>query len=163
MSFIREYKLTAGKPGSPGFETSDLRIAFGISRSEEKSGNNASLSIWNLNKDHREMVTDKDCYIELSAGYRDTKLIKIFTGYVTFGDTEPDNADRRTVLELVDGRVPVRDTYCSRSYSGSTDSKKIIDDTARDMDLTVSYADDCEFGQFPNGFSFLGQGIAALD
>jgi len=102
MSWIRKYKLTAGKPGKPGFETSELRIAFNISRCEEKAGNSATLSIWNLNKNHREMVTDKDCYIELLVGYEDTKLTQIFTGYVTFGDTETDGADRKTVLELVD-------------------------------------------------------------
>jgi len=163
VSWNRKYKLTAGKPGQQGFETSELRVSFSVSRSEEKTGNNATLSVWNLNRDHEEMITGKDCFVRIEAGYEDTPLITIFTGYVTYGDGELDGADWRTDLELVDGRVPVRDTYVSKSYSGSTNNRNIIDDISRDMDLTVEYADDCEFGDIPNGYSFVGQGAASLD
>jgi len=163
MSWNRKYKLTAGPAGGYGFETDQLRISFSITRTEEKSGNNASLSVWNLSRDHEEMITEKDCFVEIQAGYEDTPLITIFKGYVTYGDGELDGADWRTDLELVDGRVPVRDTYISKSYSGATENKKIIDDTASEMNLTVEYADDCEFGKIPNGYSFVGQGAASLD
>lgn len=163
MSFLRKYKLTCGKPGKPGFETSDLHVSFSISRSEEKTGNSGTISIWNLNPEHGEMVCEKDCFIKLQAGYEDTPLYEIFQGYVTFGDAVPDGADRQTNLELVDGRVEVRDTYVSKSYSGSTNNKKAIEDIGKEMGLTVTFAEGCNFGDIPNGYSFVGQGTASLD
>ena len=163
MSWKRKYKLKAGKPGSPGFETDQLRIAFSISRSEDKTGNNATLDVWNLSPAHEEMITGKDCYVEIQAGYEDTRLLTVFTGYVTYGDGELVGADWKVSLELVDGRVPVRDTFVSKSYAGATSNKKLIDDIAREMQLTVSYADDCQFKDIPNGYSFIGQGARSLD
>jgi hypothetical protein len=164
MSFLRKHKIKCGKPGGKGFETSELRIAFSISRSEDKSGNSATLSIWNLNPEHEAMVCEKDCYIEIQAGYEDTPLMTIFTGYVTYGEPgESEGADRSANLELVDGRVEVRDTYVSKSYSGSTGSQKIIDDIGREMGLSVSYADDVTHKDIPNGYSFVGQGTSSLD
>jgi hypothetical protein len=163
MSFIRAYKLKCGKPGGNGFETSELHFAFSVSRSEDKSGNSATLSVWNLNPEHEAMVCEKDCYIEIQAGYEDTQLYPIFTGYVTYGDGELDCADWRTSLELVDGRVEVRDTYTSKSYNGSTSQKKIIDDIAQEMNLKIVYADGIQFDDIPTGYSFVGKGTASLD
>jgi len=163
MSWLRKYKLKCGKPGGKGFETDVLRISFSVSRSEEKSGNNATLNVWNLNPEHEAMVCEKDCYIEIAAGYEDTPLITVFKGYVTYGDGELDGADWKVSLELVDGRKEVRDTYVSKSYSGSTNQKKIIDDIGQEMWLTVTYADDIQFQDIPNGYSFVGKGAASLD
>jgi hypothetical protein len=163
MSFIRKYKLTIGKASQQGFEVSDLRVAFSISRSEDKSGNSATLSIWNLNPEHEVMVCEKDCFVQIQAGYADTPLYTLFTGYVTYGDGELDGADWRTSLELVDGRIEVRDTYVSKSYNGTTNQKKAIDDIAKEMCLPVSYAEDIQFSDIPNGYSFVGKGTASLD
>jgi len=163
MSWLRKYTLKCGKPGGKGFETSALHVAFSVSCNEDKSGNNATLSIWNLNAEHEAMVCEKDCYVEIRAGYEDTSLIEVFKGYVTYGDGDLDGADWRTDLELVDGRVEVRDTYVSKSYSGSTNQKNIIDDIGKEMDLTVTYAEGVEFSDIPNGYSFVGKGAASLD
>jgi len=86
MSWLRKYKLKCGKPGGKGFETDVLRIAFSVSRSEEKTGNSATLSVWNLNPEHEAMVCEKDCYVEIAVGYEDTPLITIFKGNVTYGE-----------------------------------------------------------------------------
>ena len=163
MSFKRKYMLKAGKPGSPGFETDRLRIAFSVSRSEDKTGNNATLDVWNLSPAHEEMITSKDCYIEIQAGYEDTQLLTVFTGYVTYGDGELDGADWKVSLEMVDGRVPVRDTRVSKRYTGVTKNRIVIEDIARAMQLTVDFAKDCQYKDFPNGYSCVGQAAVVLD
>jgi hypothetical protein len=163
MSWKRAYLLTVGKPGGQGFQTGDLHISFSVSRSEDKSGNSATLEIWNLNPDHQELITQKDCFVKLDAGYEDSELITIFTGYVTYGDGELDGADWKTSLELVDGRVPVRDTFQSKSYSGATNTKKVIDDVGAAMGFPVEFGDGVQFKDLPSGYSFVGQAAKSLD
>ena len=51
----------------------------------------------------------------------------------------------------------------SLSYAKDVSRKKAIDDVAADMGLVVTYADDCEFTTFANGFSFVGAGRECLD
>lgn len=161
-NWLRAYKITCGAAGSTGFSTDKLHIAFEIQKTEDESSNTAKISLWNLNDEHVEMVCEKDCYVELSAGYENNPLPTIFKGYVTFGDTELDGADRKTTFECADGWVEKRDSYSSRSYTGKTRNKNVIEDAAADMGLSVKFADDCEFTDFPNGYSFIGQTSASL-
>jgi len=87
----------------------------------------------------------------------------IFVGAVTYVETSLDAGDRETYIELVDGRIELRDCYVSLSYSGVINTKKIIQDVAADMGITVSFSYNAEFADLPNGFSFIGHGHVALD
>ena len=67
-----------------------------------------------------------------------------------------------TEIEVVDGLAEIRDTWVSISYAGKVNSKKIIDDVAAQMGVTVTYSYNAEFADIPNGFSFVGQAKFAL-
>lgn len=163
QNWLRSYCLKFGPAGGKGIEISSLRISFDISKSETESANTGTISIWNLNQEHQELAETKDCLVELFAGYENQPLPCIFKGYVTFGNTVDDGADRRTDLECVDGRVETRDTFISKSYSGSVPCNNIIDDAASEMGLAVEYAEDVSFSNIPNGYSVVGQATDALD
>lgn len=166
QNFDRQYRMTAGKPGSVGFEIGDttpyaLHIAFSIQKQELESSNTAKVQVWNLNKSHLATLEEEGCFLTLKAGYGNT-LPLILSGSVSYTRTQPDGADVMTEIEVVDGLAEIRDTWVSISYAGKVNSKKIIDDVATQMGVTVTYSYNAEFADIPNGFSFVGQAKFAL-
>lgn len=166
QNFDRQYRMTAGKPGSVGFEIGDttpytLHIAFSIQKQELESSNTAKVQVWNLNKSHLATLEEEGCFLTLKAGYGNT-LPLILSGSVSYTHTQPDGADVMTEIEVVDGLAEIRDTWVSISYAGKVNSKKIIDDVAAQMGVTVTYSYNAEFADIPNGFSFVGQAKFAL-
>lgn len=158
--------MSAGKPGTVGFEIGGtspyaLHISFTIQRQELESSNAAKIQVWNLNKQHLATLEEKDCHLTLKAGYGST-LPVILSGTVSHSSTKPDGANIMTEIEVVDGLAEIRDTWVSLSYAGKINTKKIIDDLAGQMGVTVTYSYNAEFTDIPNGFSFVGQARHAL-
>lgn len=161
----RQYRLSAGKAGSKGFEIGEgdrpLHISFSVEKADTESSNTAKVSVWNLNDEHLAELNKDDCVVVLKAGYG-TVMPLIFTGVVTFAQTKTDGSDVMTEIELVDNRVEVRDTYVSVCYSGTVNSKTLIQDTANQMGVTVSFSYNAEFKDIPNGFSYVGPAATVL-
>ena len=163
--FDRQYRFAFG-----GFEVGNstpeqptaIRINFAVEKADTETPNTARISVWNLNPEQLATLNEKDCFTVLRAGYGNNMTL-IFTGTVTFIKTIMDGADRETVMEIADGRVLLRDTYVSLSYSGVVNAQTIIDDVAGEMGIAVTYSYNAEFADFPNGFSFVGPGRGALD
>ena len=163
--FDRQYRFAAG-----GFEVGNttpeqptaLRINFAVEKADTETPNSARISLWNLNPEQRATLNEKDCFCVLRAGYGNHMPL-ICTGTVTYVKTLMDGADRETVIEIADGRVPLRDTYVELSYSGKVNNKKIIEDTAEEMGVAVTFSYNAEFADIPNGYTFIGPGRVALD
>lgn len=160
-NFDRQYRLSAGQAGSVGFEigggtSAPLHLSFSVQKTDLQSQNTAKLSVWNLNDQHLAELNKSDCIVILKAGY-DTLLPLIFAGIVTYATTSLDGADRCTEIELVDNRVEIRDTYISMSYTGVVSTKTLIQDTADQMGVAVTFSYNADFTNMPNGFSFVGQ------
>ena len=163
--FDRQYRFMFG-----GFEVGNstpeqptaLRINFAVEKADTETPNTARVSVWNLNPEQLATLNEKDCFTVLRAGYSGN-MTQIFTGTVTYIKTIMDGADRETVMEIADGRVPLRDTYVSLSYSGVVNARPIIDKVAGEMGIAVTYSHNAAFADFPNGFSFVGPGRVALD
>lgn len=158
-NFDRQYRLSAGQAGSTGFEIGadarPLHISFSVERADTDSQNTAKVSVWNLNDAHLAELNKDDCVVVLRAGYG-TIMPLIFTGVVTFAKTKTDGSDVVTEIELVDNRIEVRDTYASVSYAGTVNCKTLIQDTADQMGLAVSFSYNAEFKDIPNGYSYVG-------
>ena len=161
--------MKAGGMGKTGFEigrtTLDnphaLHISFSIEKSSSESANTAKVELWNLSPDNLKVLDMKDCVIELQAGY-DGNIALVLIGNVVTVTTSMDGADRLTEIEVVDGRVALRDTYVSISYSGKVNSKDVFDYIANQMGVSVVYSKESQFKILPNGFSFVGPAKNAL-
>lgn len=160
-NFIRNYTLKAGVPGKAGFEISELHISFNVEKSNVPAPNSAKIQVWNLSQQNLRVLDTKDCLVELKAGYGDS-LSLITVGYVVSAVTVMDNADRMTEIEIVDGLVAIRDTVISVSMNGKVDCKKLYEDIAKKMGLTIMLAKDLQFKTFSNGFSYVGKSKTAL-
>ena len=165
-NFDRQYRMNAGPPGSTGFEIGgttpySLHISFSVQKQELESSNTAKVQVWNLNKQNLATLEAENCFLLLKAGYGNT-LPVILSGTVSHTSTRKDGSDMLTEIEVVDGLMEVRDTWVSMSYAGKVNTKKILDDTAAQMGLTVTYSYNATFSDIPNGFSFVGQAKNAL-
>ena len=153
-NFIRRYLMKAGKMGHNGFQIGQtstenphaLHISFSVEKSTSETANTAKVQIWNLSPANLNILDTKDCAIELQAGYAN-HIALILTGNVVTSSTEMDGADRMTEIEVVDGRVALRDTYISISRSGK---------------VSVVYSKGCKFKTLPHGFSYVGAAKTAL-
>ena len=167
--FDRQYRFAAGR-GNSGFEVGKttlgspaaLHINFNVEKADTETPNSSRISLWNLNHTQLAVLNEKDCPVMLRAGYGNIMPI-IFIGTVSYIYTELDGADRETVIELIDGRVELRDTFVSLSYSGSINSKIILQAIAGEMGTPVTFSYNAKFYDFPNGFSYVGSVRTALD
>lgn len=168
-NFIRSYVMKAGKMGRKGFEigkTSEknphaLHISFSVEKSTTETPNTAKVQVWNLSDSSLKVLDSKDCVIELQAGYADKNAL-ILVGNVVTVTTSMDGADRMTEIEVVDGRVALRDTYLSVSFKGKVNSKDVFNRVAGAMGLAIVYSKKAKFKTLPNGFSFVGPAKNAL-
>lgn len=145
------------------FENS-LHIGFSIEKDTTKESNKAKLEIYNLSEATRKKIELADTEVEIYAGYeRAGGAILAFRGTVTYGFTRDAGTDCITTLDLADGTVALRDSYCSLSYAPGTSAKAIIQRCANEMGVPVVYGDDVgELESYKNGFSFYGQAKDAL-
>lgn len=142
----------------------NLHIGFQIDKDTTKESNKAKVEIYNLSDATRKKIEVPDTEVEIYAGYeRAGGAILAFKGTVTYGFTRDAGTDCITTLDLADGTVALRDSYCSLSFAPGTASKTIIQACANEMGVPVVYGDDVgELESYKNGFSFIGQAKDAL-
>lgn len=168
-NFYRRYILSCGKMGKTGFQIGNidsakqeaLHVSFSVEKSDAESANTAKVQIWNLSDASLKILESKDVIVELKAGYGDNVAL-ILAGNVTSATTVPDGADRLTELEVIDGRVELRDTNISASLNGKVNTKTVYQYIADKMGLSIVFAKDLSFKTLPNGYSYVGKGRNAL-
>lgn len=165
----RTYRVQIGQAGQSGFEIGapggpqnmPLHVQFSIERTESKTDNTGRITIWNLNDQHAAALEEDDVVLILRAGYGDKRAM-VFSGNVTKVETDLDDGDRKTTIEVSDTRVELRDTYLSLCYNGNVNTKKILDDIGDQMGVSITYSYNAEFVDIPNGFSYVGPAKNAL-
>ncbi len=168
-NFLRTYSMKCGAMGSSGFEIGNmsspaetpLHISFSVEKSDAEAANTAKVQIWNLSDQNLKVLDTADCVLELKAGYGNNNAL-ILVGNITHASTSMDGADRMTELEVVDGRVELRDCVLSISFDGAVDSREVYSYIAGQMGVAILFADGLEYKVLPNGFSFVGQARTAL-
>ena len=108
-----------------------------------------------------KILDGKDCIVELKAGYDNNNAL-ILVGNVTSVVTTPENADRMTEIEVMDGRVELRETAVTISLNGTVNCKDVYNQIASKMGLPIVFAGDLSFKTMPNGFSYTGKAKNAL-
>lgn len=169
-NWMRRYILTAGPEGQQGIKIGHindaietaLHISFSVEKSDSESSNEAKLQIWNLSSESLKILEDKNCKVELRAGYGDV-LSLILVGEVNDVVTTMDGADRMTECTVVDGLKSTQSTYTNISISGPVKCKDLYSRIANEMGLSIIFGPDVTFKTMPTGFSFVGKGKAALE
>lgn len=168
-NFMRTYTMKCGKKGGKGFAIGNihsptettLHISFSVEKCDVESPNTAKVQVWNLSNENLKILETKDCFVELKAGYGNDNAL-ILAGNVTSVITVPENADRMTEMEVVDGRAPLRDTVIRASINGAVDSKEVYKMIAKQMGMPIVFAGDLSFKKMPKGFRYCGKAKNAL-
>ena len=168
-NFMRRYIMKCGPEGQNGFQIGNissasetaLHVCFSIEKADGENPNDAKVQIWNLADKNLKILESKDCIVELRAGYGNSMAL-ILVGSITSAITTMDNADRMTELTVVDGFIQLRDTTITVSLNGKVNCKSLYDTVAKEMGMSIVYADDLSFKTMPNGFSFVGKAKNAL-
>jgi hypothetical protein len=142
-----------------------IRINFDIDKDTTKRTNKSKIKIWNLSDDTLDKIEKNDLFVELYVGYKDSGLKRIFIGYALTVETKNDNGGKDIVTEITaaDGQVQIRDAIMSVGYPAGINSKVILNGIASTMGLDLFVADDVDFPDYPDGFSFVGYAKDALD
>ena len=142
----------------------NLHISFAVEKDTTTESNKAKLEMYNLSEATRKKIEVADTEVEIYAGYeRAGGAVLAFRGTVTYGLTRDAGTECVTSLELADGTIALRDSYCSLSYAPNTSAKTIIQRCANEMGVPVVYGDDVgELESYKNGYSFIGQAKDAL-
>ncbi len=168
-NYMRTYTMKCGKKGGKGFEIGNihsdaettLHVSFSVEKCDVESPNTAKIQVWNLSDSNLKILDSKDCIVELKAGYGNNNTL-ILAGNVTSVITVPENADRMTEMEVMDGRVELRDTVICLSINGSVNCKDIYKKIAKKMGVPITFAGDLLFKKMSNGFSYTGKAKNAL-
>lgn len=168
-NFLRTYTMKCGRMGKKGFEIGNihnavetvLHVSFSVEKCDVESPNTAKVQVWNLSDINLKILDQKDCIVELKAGYNCNDAL-ILVGNVTSVITTPENADRMTEIEVMDGRVELRDSVASISLNGTVNCKDVYMQIASKMGLSIVFAGDLSFKTMPNGFSYTGKAKNAL-
>lgn len=142
----------------------DLRCGFDIVKDSVKEPNKLTLSLFNLSDETREKIQVADMLVELYAGYeKEDGAVKMFVGTVYQAETKNDGKDDTTILHLKDGGVAMRDSYISLSFAPGTGGDRIVKAICAEMGLSSFFGQGVQFGAFPNGYSYAGAAVDALD
>lgn len=168
-NWMRTYTLEFGHEGSAGVVIGNtgsitdpvLHISFDAEKSDSEASNTTKIEVWNLSPEHLALLDEKDVACILKAGYGGNNNL-IACGEITSVNTTVDNADRKTEIEVVDGRVALRDTNVSISKNGKVSAQSIYGMIAGEMGVSVVYGPGLDFANFPNGFSFVGNAATGL-
>ena len=140
-----------------------LHVDFDIQKDLTAEVNKSTLTIYNMNAEHREKVSQPDTECEIYAGYEgNSGPVCIFKGTVKQATSTYEEHDIKTELKLGDGEVEVRDSYMSLSYPPGTPIDTTIKAIARNMGLALEYGEGVEFGSWKDGYSYVGPGWTAL-
>lgn len=172
-NFDRQYRAVIGQRGGAGIEIGGtvgesgmpLHISFDIEKGNKESGNTATVKFWNLSPESIAEIKQKNAALELRAGYGGNMPL-ILSGDISTSETVPDNADRVTTIEVVDGLAAVRDSYMSASYEKGITADMVLQGISDNMGLSSVIS--TEAGEllsqkiFSNGYSFVGQSKNSL-
>lgn len=162
-NFDRQYRLTIGNAGTKGFEIGDTQnsgstaphISFSLEKSDTDTANTGKITVYNLNKEQLNILSQPDCNVALRAGYG-ANMPLIGSGTVTYSSTSLEGADHATEIEFTEGLTSLRDTYSAVGLSGSISAKRVIEHFANEMGVAVAYSKSVSFVQIRNGFSYVG-------
>lgn len=131
--FNRKWEVSFGIPGSTVFTTSELRIAFDVSRTITSEANQCQLTITNLSKDSLSFIRPYESIGIVKAGYENPSLL--FQGFVKTTHTYMSGPDRHTEILLVDGLSSFKDKASSVSYGKDTPWSKVVEDAIKELKL----------------------------
>jgi len=117
-------------------EIGDVKVRFVIRKNRSKQPNDGEISIYNLSPATAASARETGASVRLFAGYEGAEILISQSGIIKVR-TEYAPPDIITVIETLDGIVPLRETRLSLSFVDGATVRQVIDAIARQMGLVV--------------------------
>lgn len=162
----RQYRISAGPAGGAGFEIGEetngraIHVNFNIEKTDGEASNECKLQIWNLSSEHKAMLKEKGCVVEIRAGYG-ASMYPVYKGTVSEATETIDSGDRMIELELIEGLLEF-DTNTTISMTGQIVCQQVADYFLQQMGIpSVIYTENAKAilteTKYDNGYSFVGK------
>ena len=127
--FGRDYELIVDT-----IKIKNLDIDFTISRSISETPNTIdSLTIFNLNEEHRESISSKEKpFVQLSAGYKGNIGV-IFSGSARKAASQHTFPDWETSIEGGDGEKEIQKARVAKGFAAGTSYADVVLEVAKSM------------------------------
>lgn len=140
----------------------DLYMDFSVTATTDSKPNLATISIYNLSAETRNLLSEQHLGMNFYAGYGDDSSI-IFRGTTTNVLHERDGTEWRTDIYSGDGQKEIATNFFSRSYTAGTKVKTIIRDMATAMGYVPNDDVVLETDTLLKGASYSGRVKDCLD
>ena len=162
----RQYRISAGPAGGTGFEIGEekdgraLHVSFNVEKTPDEAANECKLQVWNLSDEHMAMLKEKNCVVEIRAGYGGS-MYPVYKGTVSEVTEELDGGDYMIECELVEllGEFSHNSTI---SLTGEVVCQQVADFFLQEMGIpSVVYTENATKllteTKYDNGFSYVGK------
>ena len=156
---------------NPPLYISNLRVSFSIVKSIAWSTNTATIKIWNLSNDHRNLIKDYGDEVTLYAGYigsppnpaNETDGPQIlYIGDTTAVSHVYDFPEVVSILECGTQERFLNQRRVSFTYSANTPARTVLRGIADQMGLPIIQFSDSDNLVYRQGVKFIGMGKDAL-
>ncbi|WP_277973551.1 phage protein [Pantoea agglomerans] len=130
----RQYILTIGN-SKESIQINNLRVAFSITHTHDKTPNKATLRVWNLNPSHRHQVTGGEFkQVALAVGYGALENCRVlYAGQITKPAVIREGLDFILELTCDDGATAYRDTFVNVTLAAGSTHEDVIAHCAGEM------------------------------
>lgn len=137
MLYDRDANVLVGPAGSEvALNVGKLRVVFDVEKTLTKKVNRATVDVFNLNEESRDVINLTGDILIIKAGYVDDGGAQtIFVGEVTKKNTIYQPPDVITRIESGDGTTALSSTRLSLSYKDTISVKQILRDAMDSFDL----------------------------
>lgn len=167
MLFNRRVELTVGRPGEEGRMFTELRIEFDVDKNRESNANSGSISIYNLSKASRGIITEEGSKYSISAGYAppgQEPLVKLLSsGDILDTETTRSGPDIITKFQIGEATKALREKTLDKSYKEGTSIKTVVNDMADTIGVAKASIKGLQDLVFNSGYSATGKIKDRLD
>lgn len=130
----RQYILTIGN-SKESIQINNLRVAFSITHTHDKTPNKATIRVWNLNPSHRHQVTGGEFkQVALSVGYGALENCRVlYAGQITKPAVIREGLDFILELTCDDGATAYRDAFVNVTLAAGSTHEDVIAHCAGEM------------------------------
>jgi len=138
--FKRAYELKLINTDGRVIISKDLRVNFEITKDLFGYPYLARISVYNFSLERVNEISEEFTNVEFKAGYADS-IVTIFKGDIRNIVNRRDGVDTITEFYAGDGERVTRESYFSRTYSGGTPLKQVVNDLASNFNIPKAQLD----------------------
>lgn len=132
------------------------RCVFRIEKTSTAEGNKATIKLYNISSESRNLLEAKENIVFLRVGYGDN-LATIFIGDILRREITRDGPDIVYSLECGDTEKQLKNAIVRLNFGNNVTSTILLNEAIKQLGVSIGYIKDFKEVVYPKNFSFLGR------